>query len=239
MYLYIYIYIYIYIVHPEIVTEVIDFVTNETYPATFTCQASGEPAPNISWYFNGVVMDVSDTSKYRIEPRPINTTTTENTLTVYNVTSSDVGTYTCNATNTIGSDVSGDVQTDGILTVNGNIIYTIFVNHYIKHILFTVAPNITSPSEGQIHYTEEGQTTTLSCTSTGYPAPVVVWQRNGDNLTTSNSTVVSTNVGNVTEVTVNLTITDVTRDCTDNYTCSSSNLLNTTIRSVSLIVQCK
>ena len=49
------------------------------------------------------MINESDTSKYRIEPRPINTTTTEKTLTVYNVTSSDVGTYTCNATNTIGT----------------------------------------------------------------------------------------------------------------------------------------
>ena len=50
------------------------------------------------------MIDVSDTSKYRIESRSINTTTAENKLTVYNVTSSDVGTYTCNASNIIGSD---------------------------------------------------------------------------------------------------------------------------------------
>ena len=38
-----------------------------------------------------------------IVSRSLNITTTENTLTVYNVTSSDVGTYTCNASNVIGS----------------------------------------------------------------------------------------------------------------------------------------
>ena len=72
----------------------------------FTCQAIGEPAPNISWFFNGVMIDVSDTSKYKIEDRSINTTTTENKLTVYNATETDVGAYTCNATNIIGSDSS-------------------------------------------------------------------------------------------------------------------------------------
>ena len=70
----------------------------------FTCQAIGEPVPIISWYFSGVMIDVSDTSKYRIESRSINTTTAENTLTVYNATETDVGAYTCNATNFIGSD---------------------------------------------------------------------------------------------------------------------------------------
>ena len=74
--------------------------------ANFTCQATGEPVPTISWYFDGVMIDVSDASKYRIESRSINTTTTENTLTVYNVTSSNVGTYTCNATNIVGSEYS-------------------------------------------------------------------------------------------------------------------------------------
>ena len=47
-----------------------------------------------------------------IMSRSLNITTTENTLTVYNVTSSDVGTYTCNSSNIIGS-----VTSSGILTV--------------------------------------------------------------------------------------------------------------------------
>ena len=44
--------------------------------------------------------------------RSLNITTTENTLTVYNLTSSDVGTYTCDSSNFIGS-----VTSSGILTV--------------------------------------------------------------------------------------------------------------------------
>ena len=72
---------------------------------TFVCQAVGEPVPYVSWYFNGVMINVSD-SKYMIVSRSLNITTTENTLTLYNVASSDVGVYTCNATNIIGSDAS-------------------------------------------------------------------------------------------------------------------------------------
>ena len=46
--------------------------------------------------------------------RLFNITTTENTLTVYNVTSSDVGAHTCNAANVVGND-----STNGHLQVNG------------------------------------------------------------------------------------------------------------------------
>ena len=88
-------------------------------------------------------------------------------------------------------------------------------------------------------YTQEGETTTLSCVSTGYPPPVVVWQRNGINLTTTNSTEMSTNMGNVTKVTANLTITNINRSYTDNYTCLATNLLNTDTTIIPLIVECK
>ena len=90
-------------------------VKNQTENVTFLCQAVGEPVPDIIWYFNGVMINVlNDSSKYMIMSRSLNITTTENTLTVFNVTSSDVGTYTCNATNIVGND-----STSGHLQVNG------------------------------------------------------------------------------------------------------------------------
>ena len=93
-------------VAPEILSEIVDSIGEGSDLATFTCQATGKPVPTISWYFNDVMINESDANKYMIISTSLNTTTTENTLTVYNVTSSDVGTYTCNATNTIGSDIS-------------------------------------------------------------------------------------------------------------------------------------
>ena len=101
-------------VMPHIQNIINDEVRNQEENVTFLCQAGGEPVPNISWHFNDIMINVSDnSSKYMIESRSLNITTTENTLTVYNVTSSDVGTYTCNASNLIGSDM-----TFGVLTVN-------------------------------------------------------------------------------------------------------------------------
>ena len=109
----------------------------------------------------------------------------------------------------------------------------------LYNFIMTVSTQIILPTEGVTFYTQEGQTITLSCVSTGYPPPVVVWKRNGIDLTTTNSSVLSTNMGNVTEVTTNVTLTDVNRGYTDDYTCSATNLLATDITIITLIVECK
>ena len=119
---------------------------------------------------------------------------------------------------------------------------SMIVNIKVVIITLVVSPDITSPSEGQIHYTQEGQTTTLSCISTGYPPPLVVWERSGEMLsehTSISNTTMSTNMGNITKVTVNLTFTNVSREDTGCYTCSATNLLGGNIRNVSFIVKCK
>ena len=120
---------------PSIENLITDEVRNQEENVTFLCQAVGEPVPDISWYFNDVMINVSDnSSKYMIVSRSLNITTTENTLTVYNVTSSDVGTYTCNASNIIGR-----VTSSAILTVTSKFfaIYSSYVCTYIisKHYL--------------------------------------------------------------------------------------------------------
>ena len=58
------------------------------------------------------MINVSDTSKYNITSS-VNGTVVMSSLTILNTQSSDVGMYTCNAENFIGSD-----QTSGILTIN-------------------------------------------------------------------------------------------------------------------------
>ena len=87
---------------------------NDGDTASFTCQATSEPVPTISWYFNGVLVDVTNMMKYTISEMSLNTTTNSSTLRIMSVESSDVGTYTCNATNVVSSDTSS-----AVLTVNG------------------------------------------------------------------------------------------------------------------------
>ena len=82
--------------------------------ASFACQVTDQPVPTITWYFNGTPVDEANKMKYIISMMSLNTTTISSTLTIMNVQSSDVGTYTCNATNVVSSDTSS-----GVLTVNG------------------------------------------------------------------------------------------------------------------------
>ena len=95
---------------PTFYQQVMDRTENEGNIASFSCQATGEPVPTISWYFNDVPVDVTNTVKYTV----ISTSPGQSSLRINNVQSSDVGTYTCNATNVVSSDTSS-----GVLTVNG------------------------------------------------------------------------------------------------------------------------
>ena len=108
---------HVHTVIPSVAVPPTDEIADQKENVTFLCQTVGVPVPDISWYFNGVMINVLDnSSKYMIMSRSLNTTTTENTLTVYIVTSSDVGTYTCNSSNIIGS-----VTSSGILTVTSKL----------------------------------------------------------------------------------------------------------------------
>ena len=97
-----------------------DETQNEGDNSTFSCEATGEPVPTISWYFNGAPVNETNTMKYTILMSS-NATTNSSTLTIMNVQSSDVGTYTCNATNVLSSDTSS-----GVLTVNGELLILVF-----------------------------------------------------------------------------------------------------------------
>ena len=93
--------------------------------AVFTCHVRDEPVPTISWHFNDVPVNVTDTVKYTL----VSHTPGQNSLEIHNVQSSDVGTYTCNATNVVSSD-----SNSGVLTVNGEdcfIFNDVYVNFSI------------------------------------------------------------------------------------------------------------
>ena len=103
------------LVAPTISSEVTGQRVNNGDTAAYNCIASGEPIPTINWYFDGTLVDKANVVKYSIS-QSINasTITISSTLKVMNVQSSDVGTYTCNATNAVSSDTSS-----GVLVING------------------------------------------------------------------------------------------------------------------------
>ena len=88
-----------------------------------------------------------------------------------------------------------------------------------------------------------GNTTTITCEAFGYPPPTVVWNKiNGilsDRVSVSDSVSVPTGYGNVTRVTVNLTVTNASREDTGVYTCSANNSIGSDSSNVSITIQCK
>ncbi|XP_065893837.1 MAM domain-containing glycosylphosphatidylinositol anchor protein 2-like [Dysidea avara] len=246
-----------------------DIIAEGSEVANFTCQATGEPVPNISWFFNEVMIDVSDTSKYRIEPRSINTSTTENTLTVYNITSSDVGTYTCNATNIIGSDsrlgclagmeylmtgfqltctdlsivdnCSNTTSESGCFCSNGNVLQDGGV--CINRRECPIPPAITTQLENTTTVITEGDNAKIICEAIGYPPPTIMWSStNGilsDRVSVSDNISVLIGNGNVMSVSVNLTLTNANREDTGLYECFASNGAGSDVKNTSVTVQCK
>ena len=107
--------------------------------------------------------------------------------------------------------------------------------------LYVDAAEIIEPIGGETEYIEEGNNVTFRCVGVGYPPPLVQWRKlNGslsDRVSITNTSM-STNEGNVTNVTVDLTFTGAYREDTGVYECSVSNLLNYVTRSTNLIVQC-
>ena len=90
-----------------------DSLENDTNPVTFSCQATGEPIPNISWCFNSVMINTSNTKKYNVSDL-INGNVITSIFTILNTNLMDVGNYTCVAKNIFG--VNRNV---GVLVVNG------------------------------------------------------------------------------------------------------------------------
>ena len=102
-----------------------DQIVNKGDTAFFTCQVIGEPIPIVSWYFHDA--PITNVNKYDTTQSPINATTLSSILMIMNVQSSDVGTYTCNATNVVSSDTSS-----GVLTVNGELLLFVgYLNCYV------------------------------------------------------------------------------------------------------------
>ena len=82
----------------------------------------------------------------------------------------------------------------------------------------------------------EGDNITITCESIGNPLPTVIWSRtNGARVIAGNYT----ESQNVSKVSRNLTITNVSREDTGVYTCSANNSVGIVSSNVSITVQCK
>ena len=104
---------------PEDFTETV----NETDSVTFVCVVVGIPAPSISFYQNGVLLDQSTNQRITLtansEPQDFQTATgtlfrVRRNLTLDNTRDNDSGTYNC-----VASNAAANVTQDFELVVQG------------------------------------------------------------------------------------------------------------------------
>ena len=83
---------------PKFVIPVKDIETPVGKTITFTCKATGVPAPDLKWFKNDKEIVPSDQVTIEIKE------TGETSLVITNVQPEHDGTYSCQATNPAGSD---------------------------------------------------------------------------------------------------------------------------------------
>ena len=89
----------------------------------------------------------------------------------------------------------------------------------------------------------EGNATIITCEALGYPPPTVVWNKLdgnfSDRVSMSDSVSASAGYGNITRVSVNLTIINASREDTGEYMCSANNSIGSDDENMIIIVHCK
>ena len=95
-------------VPPQLLTTLMNTTLSQGSSYMLVCAAVADPRPAFAFRFNGERIR-SNSSKYTLV-----TSNTHGALTVFNLQSSDEGTYTCSASNRYGS-----VSTAAVLTVQG------------------------------------------------------------------------------------------------------------------------
>ena len=89
----------------------------------------------------------------------------------------------------------------------------------------------------------EGKSTTITCVAIGSPPVKIIWSKAdgslSDRVSVSDSIRILTGYQDVTRVSVNLTITNASREDTGVYVCFANDSIGDDYRNVTIVVQCK
>ncbi len=223
---------------------------NEENPVTFSCSASGIPAPTISWFRvdqSGSATTITD-ARFSISPSQVDDNyelsdsrgtgfLVTSRLTVSTIQDEDSGQYQCQAENDVGNitrEFELIVQSKSV--IGGLHVHVMSCAFRHCYIIITcicdcpVAPDITIDPDDVV--VTEGMSASFLCAAIGLPRPSITWYRDG-----TNDSLLAVNVSNprviVTETQIgerelisNLTINDVLPSDSDVYRCIAENDVN-------------
>ena len=154
------------------------YTINEFNPVVFECTATGIPAPTITWYRGGVLLNGSRiTLSDHSEPVAFSTQYGDiflitRALIFDNTMDSDTGTYTCLADNSVEPSATQEFE----LAVKGNAFISLLHEYFNCCCLSCiVAPTILTPPVNLI--VVQPQNPVFFCLATATPRPDITWFR--------------------------------------------------------------
>ncbi|XP_075689566.1 hemicentin-1 [Rhinoderma darwinii] len=168
-----------------------ELTTVKGNPITMSCLASGQPVPHILWLKDGKAIDHGESR--------------EMILQILNTEMSDIGRYSCVASNEAGS-VS---------------------KHFILNVL--EPPNINGSEKTDELTVVVNRQLDLHCSTTGFPPPVIIWLKDGQILSETDS-VHFVNAGQI------LRITSAQEEHGGHYNCLVSNQAGEAKKEFAIIV---
>lgn len=198
---------------PAIINVPINKRRIEGDSVVFSCFATGDPIPQVTWRFNGSVIQ-TNTSKYSIGA--ITQGPEFGSLTINDLTYFDKGEYMCTATN-----VNGSSSVSAMLEIQG--IIWLLINNW-KCILVVPVVTVHPITQAGI----AGGVVTLNCTAYGFPLPAIAWLKDGVVVTSDlipDGVIMGTQGVLPTDITVfsSLTISNLQLHDVANYTCNVTN----------------
>ncbi len=173
-------------VPPSLVSYPGDSLVNISDGISFMCVASGNPMPEIIWSKDGAPL-TSQEGEGSGEDIRIDITSVESRslfvvsiLQICDTQISDFGRYACISSSSTFND--SDTREFSV-TVFGELSHSIFkLTSSSSSSIYTGPPEFTDHPTPELLVLPAGDTTTLSCTAIGFPAPVLKWYRDGTEL---------------------------------------------------------